>query len=187
MWKQEDKPSFGWSSQGFVPGQQWVIIGFKDDRPQPIGRVVINPMSYQPRDRWARRIELQVSNQPYKNEDDLKSFRTIKTLNLKTDNINQEFDLPATEAKYVRLVFTANGPGGVDIPGIDPDVNSDRAVSLGEVEIYPPKISSGDLDSIISKFKNISSDLQASASRQPLAGRVRTSRSGCDYRKHRVR
>lgn len=160
-WKQEDKqPSNGWSSNGFAPGQQWVILGFKEDRPQPIGKIVINPMSYQPRDRWARRIEVQVSNQAYKNEDDLKAFRTIKTLNLKTDPVNQEFDLPATEAKYVRLVFTANGPGGVDIPGIDPDINSDRAVSLGEVEIYPPKILAGDLDAIITKFRNISTDLK---------------------------
>jgi hypothetical protein len=161
VWRKEDKdPSNGWSSQGFAPGQQWVILGFKDDRSQPIGKIVVNPMSYQPRDRWARRIELQVSNQAYKNEDDLKSFRTIKTLNLRTDNIPQEFELPPTEAKYVRLLFTANGPGGVDIPGIDPDVNSDRSVSLGEVEIYPPKATSSDLDSIIARFNNISSDLK---------------------------
>ena len=160
VWQKEDNPSNGWSSQGFVPGQQWVIIGFKDDRPQPIGKMVFNLLCYQPRDRWARRVEVQVSNKAYKNEDDLKSFRTIQTINLASVTTNQIFDLPPTEAQYVRLVFTANGPGGVDVPGIDPDVNSDRAVAVGEVEIYPPKISNSDLDSIITKFKNISSDLK---------------------------
>ncbi len=160
VWQKEDKPSNGWSSEGFVPGQQWVILGFKDDRAQPIGKIVFSLMCYQPRDRWARRVEVQVSNKAYKNEDDLKSFRTIQTINLASVTSNQIFDLPPTEAQYVRLVFTANGPGGVDIPGIDPDVNSDRAVALGEVEIYPPKATNSDLDSIITRFKNISSDLK---------------------------
>lgn len=160
LWKQEEKPSNGWSSQGFVPGQQWVILGFKDDRTQPIGKIVVNPLSYQPRDRWARRIEVQVSTESYKNENDLKSFRTIKTLNLRTDPVNQEFDLGAIEAKYVRLVFTANGPGGLDVPGIDPDINSDRAVALGEVEIYPPRVAGTELDAVISQFKNVVSDLK---------------------------
>ncbi len=152
--------SFGWSSQGFQPGDQWVIIGFKDDRTQPIGKIVLNPLSYQPRERWARRVDLQVSNEPYKDVRDLRTFRTIKTLNLRTDPVNQEFDIGPIEAKYVRLIFTANGPGDVQLEGFNPDINSDRAVSLGEVEIYPPRISNGELEALISRFSQVLTDLK---------------------------
>ncbi len=158
VWQTKDaKPSYGWSSQGFAPGEQWVTIGFKDDRTQPIGKIVINPLSYQPRERWARRIEVQVSSDSFKN---WKSFRTVKTLNLRMEPINQEFDIGPVEAKYVRLLFTANGPGDVALEGINPDINSDRAVSLGEVEIYPPRISSGELDNLISRFTQVLNDLK---------------------------
>lgn len=160
--------SFGWASQGFTPGEQWVILGFKDDRTQPIGKIVINPMSYQPSDRWARRIDVQVSNDAYKNTQDLAAFRTIKTLTLRTVAVPQEFDIGPVEAKYVRLVFTANGPGGLAIEGLNPDINSDRAVSLGEVEIYPPRISSGELNGMISNFDAILFDLKALRRSTPL-------------------
>ncbi len=158
----------GWASQGFAPGEQWVILGFKDDRTQPIGKIVINPMSFQPTDRWARRIDVQVSTDPYKNTQDLAAFRTIKTLNLRTVAVPQEFEIGPVEAKYVRLVFTANGPGGLEIEGLNPNINSDRAVSLGEVEIYPPRISSNELNGIISNFESVLSDLKTVRRSAPL-------------------
>ena len=160
--------SNGWASQGFTPGAQWVILGFKDDRTQPIGRIVINPMSYQPRDRWARRMDVQISTEPYKNTQDLASFRTIKTLNLRTEPVPQVFEIGPVEAKYVRLVFTANGPGGLAIEGLNPDINSDRSVSLGEVEIYPPNISSGELATMISNLDSVLSDLKTLRRSGPL-------------------
>jgi hypothetical protein len=156
VWTKDDKsPSFGWSSQGFTPGQQWVILGFKDDRTQPVGKIIVNPLSYQPRDRWARRIDVQVSTEPYKKGDDFKAFRTVKTLNLRSEGVPQEFEVGPVEAKYVRLVFTANGPGDVQFENTDPDINSDRAVSLGEVEIYPPRLSNSELDQLISRFSQV--------------------------------
>jgi hypothetical protein len=49
------------------------------------------------------------------------------------------------------FVFTANGPGN-PLPNADPNVSSDRAVSLGEIEIYEPDLSTADLDAIIGRF-----------------------------------
>ena len=160
--------SNGWASQGFKPGEQWVILGFKDDRTQPIGKIIINPMSFQPADRWARRVDVQVSSEAYKNTQDLATFRTIKTLTLRTVAVPQEFDLGPVEAKYVRLVFTANGPGGLAIEGINPDIDSDRAVALGEIEIYPPRITSGELTAMISNFDSVLSDLKTLRRNSPL-------------------
>jgi len=150
----------GWASQGFVPGDQWVIIGFKDDRTQPVGKIVINPASDQPRERWARRVDVQVSTEPFKDRNDLRFFRTIRTLNLRTEPVPQEFDIGPVEAKYVRLVFTANGPGDIKLEGFNPDINSNRAVSLGEIEIYPPRISSGELEALISRLSQVLTDLK---------------------------
>ncbi len=151
----EDKGSNGWASQGFAPGKQFVTIGFKDDRTQLIGKIVMNPASNQSDLRWARRVDVQVTSGAAVEG----PYRSVATINLTSRAINQEFILRPAEAKYVRFVFLANGPG-VELPNADPNVNSDRAVSLGEIEIYPA-VSTGDqLDSLIGRFTQVLVDLK---------------------------
>ncbi len=147
--------SAGWASEGFQPGKQFVTIGFAGDRTRLVGKVVLNPVSNQPDLRWARRVDVQATSGnaiegPY---------RSVATINLRSEPINQEFIFRPVEAKYLRFVFLANGPGVV-LPGTDPAVNSDRAVSLGEIEVYEA-VSTGDqLDTLISRFSQVLADLK---------------------------
>ena len=153
--------SFGWASQGFLPGKQYVTIGFKDDRTHLISKIIINPSSNQSDLRWARRVDVQVST-----ESGTKGpFRTVTTLNLRPEATNQDFLIRPVEAKYVRFVFLANGPGGISIPNADPDVNSDRSVSLGEIEIYEATASGQVLDTLVTRFEQVLLELKTLRSR----------------------
>ena len=144
-------PTYGWASHGFKPGQEHVAIGFRDDRTRLIDKVVINPLSYQPTLRWARRIDVQVTTGSAKQG----PYRTVKTIHLRPEGVNQDFSIGPVEAKYVKFVFTANGPGDFTLPGADPDVNSDAAVSLGEIEIYEARTGDEKLDVIIGRLNQV--------------------------------
>jgi hypothetical protein len=144
---EKNEGSNGWSSEGFVPGRQWVTLGFRDDRTHVINKVILNPTSNQSSLRWASRVEVQVTTESAK----AGPFRTVAAFNIRQEAVNQDFKMPPVEAKYVRFVFTANGPGN-PLPNADPNVSSDRAVSLGEIEIYEPDLSTADLDAIIGRF-----------------------------------
>lgn len=149
------KGTFGWASEGFSSSQQSVTLGFRDDRTHVISRFVLNPTSNQNSLRWASRLEVQVTTgSPTEGP-----FRTVGTITLRPEAVNQDFTLRPVEAKYVRFVFVANGPGN-PLPNGDPNVSSDRAVSLGEIEIYEPAASSGDLDSLIGRFNQVLIDLK---------------------------
>jgi hypothetical protein len=143
--------SAGWASEGFVPGREFVTIGFGDDRTHLIGKIVLNPASNQSPLRWARRVEVQVTSGSAKDG----PWRTVQTLNLRPDPVNQEFFIDPVEAKYVRFIFQANGPEDINLPGITPGVNSDRAVSLGEIELYEATAATDALDAVIGRFENI--------------------------------
>lgn len=147
--------SNGWASQGFEPGKQYVTIGFKEDRIKLIGKITLNPASNQSDLRWARRVDVQVTSGSFKDG----PWKTVAAINLRPEPVNQDFIIRPVEAKYVRFVFMANGPG-VTLPNADPNVNSDRAVSLGEIEIYEA-VSSGDqLSALIGRFNQILTDLK---------------------------
>jgi hypothetical protein len=147
--------SNGWASQGFEPGKQFVTIGFKEDRIKLIGKITLNPASNQSDLRWARRVDVQVTSGSFKDG----PWKTVAAINLKSEPVNQDFIIRPVEAKYVRFVFMANGPG-ISLPNADPNVNSDRAVSLGEIEIYEA-VSSGDqLGALIGRFNQILVDLK---------------------------
>jgi hypothetical protein len=151
----DGKGSFGWASEGFASAKQSVTIGFRDDRTHVISRFVLNPTSNQNSLRWASRLEVQVTTgSPTEGP-----FRTVGTITLRPEAVNQDFTFRPVEAKYVRFVFVANGPGN-PLPNGDPNVSSDRAVSLGEIEIYEPAASSGDLDSLIGRFNQVLIDLK---------------------------
>ena len=160
----DDKSSFGWASEGFSSGQQSVTIGFRDDRTHVISKFVINPASKQNPLRWASRLEVQVTSGAPKEG----PFRTVSTLTLRQQSANQDFTIQPVEAKYVRFVFVANGPGN-PLPQGDPNVSSDRAVSLGEIEIYEPAASSGELTALIGRFNQIVLDLKSVRAQQMAA------------------
>lgn len=151
----DDKGSYGWSSEGFAPSRQYVTIGFRDDRSHVVNKLVLNPVSNQSNMRWATRVDVQVSSGSPKEG----PFRTVETFNIRQEPTNQEFTMRPVEAKYVRIVFTANGPGN-PLPLADPAVSSDRSVSLGEVEIYEPPADSGTLDALIGRFRAVLDDLK---------------------------
>ncbi len=159
----DGKGSFGWASEGFASGQQYVTIGFREDRTHVINKFVLNPVSSQNSLRWASRIEVQVTS----GSPTTGPFRTVGTLTLRQEATNQDFTIPPVEAKYVRFVFVANGPGN-PLPQGDPNVSSDRAVSLGEIEIYEPAASSGELDSLIGRFNQVLIDLKRMRSQQQI-------------------
>ena len=68
-------------------------------------------------------------------------------------------------------MFQANGPGIV-LPNADPNVNSDRAVSLGEIEIYEAQTGDDQLDAILGQFNGVLTDLKTLRRRNIDAGRV---------------
>ncbi|MDQ3812460.1 MAG: discoidin domain-containing protein [Armatimonadota bacterium] len=148
--------TYGWSSEGFRPGREYVTIGFRDDRTRVINKIVVNPLSYQSNLRWARRIDVYVSTDSPKTG----PFRKVTTLHLRAEGVNQDFAINPVEAKYVRFTFMANGPGDFTLPGADPDVNSDRSVSLGEIEIYEKPDDDGTLDALIGRFNQVLIDLK---------------------------
>lgn len=162
-YKGEEKGSFGWASQGFTPGRQWVTIGFKDDRTKVISKFVLNPNSNQSNLRWARRVDIQVTNDSPKTG----PFRTVGTFTLRPDAVNQEFTIRPVEAKYVRVVFAANGPGNDNLANADPDISSDRSVSMGEIEIYEVSASGNELDALISRFENTLTALKVIRRQKP--------------------
>jgi F5/8 type C domain len=165
-----DKGSYGWSSEGFEPGREFVTIGFRDDRTHLIGKVIVNPASNQSALRWASRIDVQVTTESAKNG----PWRTVATINVRQEPVNQDFTFRPVEAKYVRFVFVANGPGS-NLPFGTPGVSSDRSVSLGEVEIYEPALASGDLEQIIGRLSQVLIDfkrMRADLRRQTVGARA---------------
>ena len=155
--------SFGWASQGFTPAKsnkEYVTIGFAQDRTRLIGKIVLNPVSNQSDLRWARRVQVQATTGTIKDG----PWKDVATLNIKGDSalqrgVNQEFLIRPVEAKYLRFIFLANGPG-IELPDGDPNVNSDRAVSLGEIEVYEAATSNNQLDVLIGKFTSVLTDLR---------------------------
>ena len=161
----DDKGTNGWASQGFNPGKEFVTLGFADDRIKLVGRIVLNPTSNQSDLRWARRVEVQVTSGSFKDG----PWKTAASINLRPEATNQDFVIRPVEAKYVRFVFQANGPGVV-LPNADPNINSDRAVSLGEIEIYPAVARDDQLDALISRLSGVLFDMKSLNDRQKNAG-----------------
>lgn len=153
--------SWGWASEGFDPGKEYVTLGFAGNQTHLISRFILNPVSNQSDLRWARRVDVQATT----GDPQTGPWKSVTTINLKPDATNQEFIIRSTEAKYVRFIFQANGPGIV-LPNGDPNVNSDRAVSLGEIEIYEPVSSDDRLESILGQFNQLSVDLKTLRRRQ---------------------
>ncbi|PQV63144.1 F5/8 type C domain-containing protein [Abditibacterium utsteinense] len=157
----DGKGSAGWASQGFTPGKEFVTVGFANDRTHLIGRVTLNPASNQSDLRYARRVEVQVTSGDSKDG----PWKSAAIINLSPRPVNQDFTIRPVEAKYVKFIFQANGPG-VALPNGDPNVNSDRAVSLGEIEIYEAVAGNDQLESLIGRFNQVLVDFKTLRRRQ---------------------
>ncbi len=157
----DGKGTGGWASQGFEPGKEFVTLGFADDRTRLVGKITINPVSNQSDLRWARRVEVQTTSGSFKDG----PWKSAASINLRNEPVNQDFTIRPVEAKYVRFIFQANGPGVV-LPNADPNVNSDRAVSLGEIEIYEAIASNDQLEALIGRFNGVLTDLKTLRRRQ---------------------
>ena len=148
--------SWGWSSEGFTPGREYVTLGFRDDSIHLVGKIALNPGSNQALLRWARRVDVQATSGSSKDG----PWRLVGSVTMRPDPIKQEFIVRPFEAKYVRFVFQANGPSDINLPGLTPGVNSDRSVSLGEIEIYEASSATDSLNSVIGRFEGILADLK---------------------------
>ncbi len=157
----DGKGTSGWASQGFAPGKEFVTVGFLNDRTHLVGRITLNPASNQNDSRFARRVEVQVTAGDAKDG----PWKTAATINLSPRAVNQDFTIRPVEAKYVKFVFQANG-SGVSLPVGDPNVISDRAVSLGEIEIYEAVAGNDQLESLIGRFNQVLLDFKTLRRRQ---------------------
>ena len=111
--------SVGWSSNKYDPvTMDSVTLGFGEGEIKRIGKIVLNPTSAVPPERWAKDVEIQVSK-----ESPDGPFRSAGIVTLRREAKAQTFLIFPFEAKYVRLLFRSNQ-------------GSDRAVALGEVELY---------------------------------------------------
>lgn len=102
----DGSPKGGWSGQS--SGAQAVVIGFKGGALAELEDVVVNPYSREGSDNWVREVEIHVSTTfPFRD------FRKAGTLSLAPEGTDQvfSFDRP-TPARYLKLVFLANGGGG---------------------------------------------------------------------------
>ncbi len=138
--------SLGWRSRA-VPtpsAPEWVVFAFKDERTRLISRVVIDPTTDDPEflGRWAKDIRISVSGTlpdgPY---------RTVGNYLLMRKGIQQTFDFPPVEAKYIRVEITGNW-------------GSDFCVELGEVEVYEAIVGDDVLDQLINRLESLLLDLK---------------------------
>ncbi len=138
--------SYGWSSQS-VPSDEkpeWIVFGFKDDRTHLLRRIVIDPQTDDPPviGRWVRWFTLQVSTTTPEGP-----YKTVHSFLVDNRAVQQFFDFTPVEARYVRLLVTANH-------------GSDKCVGMGEVEIYEAIVADGVIDDLIVRLENLLTELK---------------------------
>jgi hypothetical protein len=99
---------------------QWLVFTFAEEKSRVISRIAVDPTTPDPAPtgRWARDMEIQVSNAT--KDGPWKSVARFVVINRPT---RQTLSFPAVPARYVRLIITSNQ-------------GSDRCVELGEFEVY---------------------------------------------------
>jgi outer membrane protein OmpA-like peptidoglycan-associated protein len=102
----DGSPNKGWA--GTSGGPQVVVLAFENDGLATIEDVVVNPYTREAVDTWVKKLEVQVSTTlPFKD------FRTVGTLELSDQGVDQVLTLaPPVQARYVKILFRANGGGG---------------------------------------------------------------------------
>ena len=136
--------SRGWASNKYDPiSMDAVTIGFAGNRVVKLGRLVINPMNDLPPERWAKDIEVQVSTEGAEGP-----YQPVAQLTLQQKGVPQSFDVLPVDARFVRLQVRSN-------------YGSDRAVALGEVEIYEAIGNADPMGGVINRLEKAVTQLNA--------------------------
>ena len=150
--------SRGWASNQYDPiSMDAVTFGFAGNRIVKLGRIVINPLTDLPPERWAKDIEVQVSTESAEGP-----YQPVAQLTLRQQGKPQSFDVLPVDARFVRLQIRSN-------------YGSDRAVALGEVEMYEAIDASDPMGGVINRLEkavaqlNGYKDLQAQGGIAPVA------------------
>ncbi|MFQ6097653.1 MAG: peptidylprolyl isomerase [Armatimonadota bacterium] len=126
--------SYGWSSKGGKLPQE-IIFAFKDEKPQVIGKVVVDPVSADPGiiGRWPKNIEVWVSETTPDG-----TYRNVGSFIVANKPIRQSFELNApAKARYVMLrILSTHSP-------------RPKLVSFGEFEVYPAVVGQDQLDELV--------------------------------------
>jgi hypothetical protein len=134
--------SAGWASNKYDPiNMDYVTIGFADNTVRRIGKIVLNPNVALAPERWAKDVEIQVSTEGAEGP-----YRAVAQVTLRRSPERQEFVILPAPARFVRLAFRTNW-------------GSDRAVALGEVEIYEAIPQTDALGQLIAGLQSAINDL----------------------------
>ncbi len=136
--------SYGWRAAR-VPtpeAPEWVIFELPETR--LISRVVIDPTTDDPEflGRWVRNFRLLVSTESVDGP-----FKPVGSYVVVRRAIQQSFDFPPVEARWIKLEITANW-------------GSDLTVEMGEFEVYEAIVGDDTLDQLIQQFSNLLDDLK---------------------------
>ncbi len=155
IYKSANQGSAGWASNKFDPvNMDSVTLGFAGNALRRIGKIALNPTSAVTPERWAKDVEVQVSTDSAEGP-----YRAVAQLTLRRAAERQEFLILPAPARFVRLLFRSNW-------------GSDRAVALGEVEIYEA-IGQGDaIGQLIARLEGAINDLNRYRDLQAEIGNV---------------
>lgn len=136
--------SYGWRTRG-VPSPEapeWVIFELPETR--LISRVVIDPTTDDPEflGRWVRNFRVSVSTESADGP-----FKPVGSYVVVRRAIQQSFDFPPVEARWIKLDVTANW-------------GSDLTVEMGEFEVYEAIVGGDELDQLIQQLSNLLDDLK---------------------------
>jgi hypothetical protein len=138
--------SYGWSANHAPTADQpeWIVLAAKGDETRLVNRIVIDPTTDDPPyiGRWVRDVELQVSTTTPEGP-----FKSVGRFVVVNKPIKQTFEFPPVEARYVRLLLLSNH-------------GSDKAVELGELEVYEAIVAGDALDQLILRLENLLQDLK---------------------------
>jgi cyclophilin family peptidyl-prolyl cis-trans isomerase len=128
--------SYGWSSKAKgTRFPQEIIFAFKDEKPQVIGKVVVDPVSADPQwlQRWPKNVEVWVSETTPDG-----TYRHVGSFLVADRPFRQSFELNApANARYVMLRILSTYQ------------KEPKAVSFGEFEVYPAIVGEDQLDEVI--------------------------------------
>ncbi|MFQ6131545.1 MAG: discoidin domain-containing protein [Armatimonadota bacterium] len=135
---------FGWASKDNSYPQE-IVFAFAEEKPKLIGKVVVDPVSADPKwtRRWVRDIEVLVSETT---ADGL--YRPVDNFLVSLKEVKQTFVFRApVQARYVKLRINSNH-------------GSPKCVSMGEFEVYEAIVGTGELDVIIEEAAGVLDKLQ---------------------------
>jgi hypothetical protein len=138
--------SYGWASSAppTDANPQWIVFAFANDQTRLISRIAVDPTTDDPSfiGRWVKHFTFQVSNTTKDGP-----WKIVGDFDIVNKPIKQSFDFPPVEARYMRVLITANH-------------GSDRCVEMGQFEAYEAIVGDDNLDQLIVRLENVLNDLK---------------------------